>query len=158
MKTKYIVMILAASVLLNAFCVGMITSCKWDMRNLPFPHKAGGPPPMEDMVLRKVEDQKHQLSAAGQKQLDHILAQYRPLLTGQQRDDMPQLFAQIHQVVTAETFDKAKLVSLHHQINNTEMKGRETVGNMMTEIAASLSDADRLTFFKEFIPEPPHKR
>lgn len=157
MSTKYIVMMLTASILLNAFFVGMMVSCKWDMRNLPFPHKSGGPPPMEEMILRKIVEQKDKLSPEGQKQLDVILDKYRPLLTATEKDDMPQLFAQIHQVMTADQFDKAKLVRLHQQINHMEMKGRETIATMMTDIAATLSDKDRIDFFKEFIPGSPHK-
>ena len=65
------------------------------------------------------------------------------------------LFEDIQATMTAPTFDKVKMEKLHKEMNSSESKFKESIGQMMIEIASALSNEDRILFFKELFPHPP---
>jgi Spy/CpxP family protein refolding chaperone len=157
MNNKHLGIIVGISVLLNAFLGGLVLSNFLPRDHVPFArdHK-GGPPPMEEMMLNMIIDQSGKLSEDGHHKVEKIAGKYREIILQAKQNDPHQIFSEIHATMMAENFDKTKAEQLHKKINTAESKLKESIGNMMIEIAGSLSKEDRLLFFKDILaPHPP---
>ena len=156
MNNKYVGFILGVSIILNAFLIGLNAKHLVPRGHDGFSQRGGMPPPMEEMILNKVRGQATRLSPEGQKKVEEVAEKYAPMIRPSEKSAMPHIFDEIHEVMTAKTFDKAKLKKLHQDINSADLKSKQSVGQMMEEIASSLSDADRIQFFEGMFP-PRHE-
>ena len=152
MKTKYLVVLLLLSVLANAFLGGMMLSDHL--------HRGGmgkdGRPPMGGMIFDRLIDQSEKISPEGRTTVAEITSKYQAVADKNGEGDKHQLFEEIQKIMTAPKFDKQKMEDIHLKLNSGEAKFKESIGRMMIEIASSLSDEDRILFFKElFPPRPP---
>lgn len=156
MNNKYITIALGISILVNAFLCGFALSHHIDKEHLPFmggDHR--GPPPMEDMILHMVKSQSEKLSPEGRKTVMSIADKYQTIIRKSDMSHMEHIFTDIQKAMTADTFDKAKVESLHKQLNLTEINMKDAIGNMMVDIASHLSNSDRVAFFTDLFPPPP---
>lgn len=155
MKNKLVIG-LAVSVLLNAFLAGFIFSGCKDAGPPPFHHGPDGGPPHErgsmvDHILKNSSD----LSEQGQQSVKDIVSKHKEALDNDKIDSNRTIFDEISKVLTAQKFDKSKIVELHKKLGDSETKMKTEIANTMTEIAESLSDEDRIKFFKKMLPKKP---
>lgn len=158
MNTKHIIIALGVSVLLNAFLGGFVLSHHAGKHTSPFMHDSKDhrpPPPMENMMFHVVKSQSKKLSADGQKTVVKIADKYQTSLKENDMEKMEDIFADIRKTMTADVFDKKKVENLHKQLNSTEMRVKNAIGDMMIDIASHLSKEDRISFFTDLFPPPP---
>lgn len=155
---KNLSLFLAVSVLLNAFLAGFIISGCRDGGPPPFPHGphgGDGPPHERGSMVDHILESSAGLSKEGQKIVSDVVAKHKSALNDDKMETTRAIFDEIGTALTAPKFDKAKIVALHKKLNETEVKMKTAIGDTMTEIAQSLSDQDRIAFFKEMLPPPP---
>jgi len=161
MEQKYIKGIFVVSILVNAFLCGVLISGHAPQDRDPFMVRGGdrdggrmhGPP--EKMIFERIEEQSKTISSGGQKKVADILQEYEGAFTSDSRDDIKDVFTEIHQTITAPQFDKAKLKSLHDKIRQRDAKQKNVISDMILDIASTLSDEDRIKLFKDLLPPPP---
>jgi hypothetical protein len=147
--------ILGLSILFNAFLCGFIFSINIHPNRMPFMGREHSPPPMEDMILDMTKSQSRKLSADGQRKIVEITDKYQEKFHKSKIVNAHDIIDKIHIAMTAESFDKTKVEKLHQYLSDKERQSKNNISNMMIEIADTLSNTDRILFFKELVP-PPH--
>jgi Spy/CpxP family protein refolding chaperone len=161
MKTKYILPMLFASLLLNAFLGGMMLSNYLHGGSMPFGqfgpmgNKGDRPPGMEVMIFKRLNDQSEKISPEGRTKVEGIVEKYQKVAEKNGMGDKRHFFDDVQATMTAPKFDKAKMEKIHKELNANETKLKESVGLMMIEIASTLSDEDRIQFFQGLFPHLP---
>lgn len=155
---KHLSLLLAVSVLMNAFLAGFVISGCRDGDRPPFPHGPhgeGGPPHERGSMSDHILNNSAGLSKEGQKIVSDIVTKHKAVLDGDKVDGNRAIFDEISNALTAPKFDKDKIVALHKKLSDSEVKMKTAIGDTMTEIAESLSDKDRIAFFKDMLPPHP---
>ncbi len=140
-KTNLLVGVLAVSLAANVFFVGYHGS---QMLQKPEKFRHGrmmGPDGGMDKAISHL-DPKYQ------EQIKAIVDNHRSNV-GKDMEEMRGLFAQIGPVLTAPTFDADKLAELSAQIDSRDKAMKANMSAMMTTIAKTLPDEQRVTFFTE---------
>ena len=118
-----------------------------------------GPP--EEMFFSHIAKEAHHLSPGGEKAVTAILEKYRSSVLGKEPDkdsDAPDAdFKKIYDIVTADHVDIAALKKAHEDLNLRETRMKTTIGNVVVDIASTLSKEDRVVLFKGLIPDHHHK-
>jgi hypothetical protein len=156
----HIGIIIGISILMNAFLAGFVLSDQItrhrNSRHGDFEHHR----PPEFMFLSMLEEKSHTLSQDGEKTVLAILEKNKANLQMDKMEKVHELFDKLQDVLLAEQLDQKKLKALHNELIKTEFGFKEALGNMMTEIAISISKEDRVKFFKDLGPRghpmPPH--
>lgn len=157
MKRDHLVFIFIASLMFNAFLGGLLLSGRIGNDPMPFPKmgKDDMGPPKEDMIFKRLTERAEKLSPDGQKKVVAIVEKYEKAADKNGMNDKRHFFDDIQATMTAPNFDKAKIEKIHKELNSSESKFKESIGQMMIEIASGLSNEDRIQFFQELFPQHP---
>lgn len=145
--SKKLLLTLILSLSLNVFLVGVFIGGRLNHGPHDGPHGSDGPPPPPEMMMvRIIKDRQTSISPEGQKIITDILEK-----THSDRPDMEfgQAMADMRTVLTADKLDVTKMETLQKTIDTLEDRHHKDIGPLIQNIARSLSDQDRIAFFKK---------
>lgn len=158
---KKIAILLGISVLANAFLGGFIISQGVKQSFGPFYNfgKDGGGPrtPNPMMLLEDMTARIQTLSPEGKDKATAILNKFKRENLLNRLMDNRSLFEEGHNILTADKLDRNKLEEIHKKMAAQGLRIRSSITGMITELATTLSDEDRIKLFKDIIPKAPNK-
>lgn len=156
---KKTITLLSLSVLANAFLGGFFISHgighdhgKFG-RDEPDNQRRPGPP----MIFEDMQSKLPLLSQDGQSKASAIIEKYKAENKANSPESGKALFDDAHAVLTADVLDSKKLDAIHKEMANRDIRFRNSIAEMITEMANSLSNEDRVKLFKDIMPMPPKR-